>query len=63
MLGKAIAEATDGENNPIEFDVAYPLRAGIGETLQQIRSVHGDEIYLLPMSGKSCGGGIMQSSG
>jgi len=59
-LGKPIDAASDGENNPIEFDVAYPLGAHPEAAVAEARRRHGDDIYLLPISGSSAGGGIFQ---
>ena len=61
-LGKPFDEARDGENNPIEFDVAYPLGAHPEAAVAEARRIHGDDIYLLPISGASAGGGIFQAS-
>ena len=60
-LGQPFAEARDGENNPIEFDFAYPLRGPIEAAAVELRRRHGEEIFLLPISGGSSGGGIFQS--
>ncbi len=59
-LGKAIDTAQDGENNRIDFDAAYPVYRRLPAAIDEVRRLHGDEIYLLPMSGTSCGGGIFQ---
>ena len=59
-LAKPLPAAVDGENNPVEFDIAYPIRGDLVETIAQIRALHGDDIYLLPLSGMSSGGGILQ---
>lgn len=60
-LGKAIEDARDGENNPIEFDVAYPLVSAPQAALDELRRRHGEDIFLLPISGSSAGGGIFQA--
>ena len=60
LLGKPLDTVKDGENNPVEFDVAYNLRGDPLTALQQIRARHGDDILLLPMSATSSGGGIFQ---
>jgi hypothetical protein len=60
LLGKPIDGVVDGENNAVEFDVAYPLLGDPGAALQQLRATHGDDILLLPMSATSSGGGIFQ---
>ena len=62
LLGSPIAQAQDGENNPVRFDFAYTLRGNLAGTLRQLRARHGEEIFLLPMSGTSSGGGIFQSA-
>lgn len=62
ILGKPLLSAVDGENNPVEFDVAYPIRGDLIESMAQIRALHGTELYLLPLSGMSSGGGILQVS-
>lgn len=59
-LGKPFEQALDGENNVIEFDVAYPLNGKLEQAVNELRQKHGNDIYLLPMSGTSCGGGIFQ---
>ena len=59
-LGKPFAQALDGENNAVEFDVAYPLVGELMQAITEVRQKHGKDIYLLPMSGTSCGGGIFQ---
>ncbi|MFT5218182.1 MAG: hypothetical protein ACI9LO_000413 [Planctomycetota bacterium] len=57
-LGNPIESAVDGENNPIEFDIAYPIRRNLVASIEAIRAIHGADSALLPMSGMSCGGGI-----
>ena len=59
-LGNPIEQVTDGENNAVEFDAAYPLRGDPASALRQLRAKHGDAIHLLPMSATSSGGGIFQ---
>jgi hypothetical protein len=59
-LGKPIDHVVDGENNAVEFDVAYPLRGDPRAALRQLRAEHGDDLLLLPMSATSAGGGIFQ---
>ncbi|MDH3763232.1 MAG: hypothetical protein OEU50_19835 [Gammaproteobacteria bacterium] len=60
-LGSPIDQAQDGENNRIEFDAAYPVRVNLPAALEELKQKHGADIYLLPMSGTSCGGGIFQA--
>jgi hypothetical protein len=60
VLGKPVEEVVDGENNPVEFDIAYPLKGDPRAALQQLRAEHGDDLLLLPMSATSAGGGIFQ---
>jgi hypothetical protein len=60
-LGNPFAEVQDGENNPIEFDIAYPLRGGVVAAVDELRRRHGEAVFLLPLSGQSCGGGIFQT--
>jgi hypothetical protein len=62
LLGKPIDEVVDGENNAVEFDIAYPVRGNICETVEQLRQKHGDNLLLLPMSATSSGGGIFQNA-
>ena len=62
ILAKPFLSAVDGENNPVEFDVAYPIRGDLLESMAQIRALHGTDLYLLPLSGMSSGGGILQVS-
>jgi hypothetical protein len=59
-LGNPIEQVVDGENNAVEFDIAYPLRGDPLGALRQLREAHGDDILLLPMSATSSGGGIFQ---
>ena len=61
-LGKPFDAVRDGENNPIEFDVAYPLGAHPEAAVAEARRRHGDDIHLLPISGSSAGGGIFQAA-
>ncbi|MDH3221941.1 MAG: hypothetical protein OEO19_20615 [Gammaproteobacteria bacterium] len=61
-LGKPFAQAQDGENNAVIFDLAYPARGRVDAAVAELRQLHGDDIRLLPMSGTSCGGGIFQVS-
>lgn len=61
-LGKPIDQAQDGENNTIEFDIAYPVRGNFLTALSELEQIHGTDVFLLPMSGTSCGGGIFQSA-
>lgn len=61
FLGKPFEQALDGENNAIQFDAAYPVSGGLAQAVDEIRQIHGQDIYLLPMSGTSCGGGIFQA--
>jgi len=63
LLGTSIEQIVDGENNAVEFDVAYPIRGDICETVEFVRRLHGDELLLLPMSATSSGGGIFQGAG
>jgi len=60
-LGKPFTQALDGENNAIEFDVAYPLSGELVHAVNELRRRHGEDICLLPLSGMSCGGGIFQA--
>ncbi|MCP4472873.1 MAG: FAD-dependent oxidoreductase [Gammaproteobacteria bacterium] len=62
-LGKPIDGVLDGENNAVEFDIAYPVRGDLCEATEQLRRKHGDELLLLPMSATSSGGGIFQNAG
>ena len=59
-LGKPIASAVDGENNPVGFDLAYPLLGRPQAAIEALRRQHGDSVFILPISGASCGGGIFQ---
>ena len=60
-VGQPIKAAVDGENNSIRFDWAYPLLGSPAAALSWLREHHGKNLFLLPISGSSCGGGIMQS--
>jgi hypothetical protein len=59
-LGSPIEQAMDGENNAVDFDVAYPLKGNLIAAIEQLRQLHGTDICLLPMSATSSGGGIFQ---
>ena len=59
-LGNPIEQVLDGENNVVEFDIAYPLKGDLVAAVAQLRERHGPEICLLPMSATSSGGGIFQ---
>ena len=59
-LGNPIEQVLDGENNPVEFDIAYPLKGDLIAAVEQLRDLHGADICLLPMSACSSGGGIFQ---
>ncbi len=60
VLGNPIEQATDGENNPVEFEFAYPVKGNLVAAIKRINQLHGSDIYLVPMSGTSTGGGIFQ---
>ena len=60
-LGSPIEQVLDGENNAVDFDVAYPLKGDLIAAVEQLRQLHGTDICLLPMSATSSGGGIFQS--
>ena len=61
ILGKPIEQVLDGENNRVEFDIAYPLKGNLSDAVNELRDLHGPELYLLPMSATSSGGGIFQN--
>ena len=61
ILGKPIEQVLDGENNRVEFDIAYPVKGNLIDAVDQLRDLHGPELYLLPMSATSSGGGIFQN--
>ena len=60
VLGNPIEQVADGENNPVEFDFAYPVKGNLVDAIKRIKQLHGDDIYLVPMSATSAGGGIFQ---
>ena len=62
-LGNRLEQVVDGENNAVEFDVAYSLKGDPRVALRQLRKKHGVDIGLLPMSATSSGGGIFQNRG
>jgi hypothetical protein len=62
VLGNPVEHVTDGENNAVEFDVAYPVIGDLVTAIKQLKEMHGSDVYLLPMSGTSAGGGIFQTS-
>ena len=54
-------ELVDGENNPIRLDTAYGVKGNnLFDAVEELRRVHGDDTRLLPMSGRSSGGGVFQ---
>ena len=60
-IGKPIEHVVDGENNAIEFDVAYALKGDIRDAIIELKRLHGEDIRLLPMSATSSGGGVFQN--
>ena len=62
VLGNPVENVTDGENNAVEFDMAYPVIADLDTAIKQLKQMHGNDVLLLPMSGTSAGGGIFQTS-
>ena len=51
----------DGENNTVVLDALYSVSGdALSCTLEEIKKIYGDRIYLLPLSGVSGGGGIFQ---
>lgn len=55
------AQVSDGENNPVSYDIGYTVKQGLlPETIARIKQLHGPSVYLLPLSGASGGGGIFQ---
>jgi hypothetical protein len=61
-LGNPVEHVVDGENNKVEFDFAYPVKVDLIAAIGEISQLHGENVYLLPMSGTSTGGGIFQTS-
>ena len=54
-------EVVDGENNPVVLDMIYTLKGdSLQTTLQTIQCEHPGDVYFLPLSGTSGGGGIFQ---
>ncbi len=54
---------TDGENVPLRMDVLYGIRHNDWvASIEAIRRRHGADIYLLPVSGGSAGGGIFRQA-
>ena len=60
-LGNPVEHVVDGENNKVEFDIAYPVKVDLIAAIGEIIQLHGEDVYLLPMSGTSSGGGIFQT--
>lgn len=60
LLGNPIEQLVDGENNRVQYDYAYPVKSDLVAAVSQLRQMHGEDIYLLPISGASAGGGIFQ---
>ncbi len=61
VLGNPVKQVTDGENNAVEFDMAYPVIGNLDTAIKQLKATHGNDVCLLPMSGTSAGGGIFQT--
>ena len=59
-LTQLSADLVDGEGNLINFDCAYSCRTGILKVIDSIRSIHGENVRIVPISGASGGGGIFQ---
>ena len=59
-LGNPVTALVDGENNPVEFDFAYPVRGSLPAALTELEAIHHGKLFILPLSGTSCGGGILQ---
>ena len=61
MLHPLQLPIVDGENNPVDLDIAYAVKGGnFLSVLEHIKREYGN-VYLLPLSGTSGGGGIFQS--
>ena len=51
----------DGESNPIRVDICYEARGyTLSSAIREIKAAHGPDVKLLPLSGKSAGGGVFQ---
>ncbi|MDH3630492.1 MAG: hypothetical protein OER98_05160 [Gammaproteobacteria bacterium] len=61
VLGNPVKDVTDGENNAVEFNMAYPVIGNLDTAIKQLKETHGNDVCLLPMSGTSAGGGIFQT--
>ncbi len=61
VLGNPVKQVTDGENNAVEFNMAYPVIGNLDTAIKQLKETHGNDVCLLPMSGTSAGGGIFQT--
>ena len=54
-------ELLDGESNLIKLDLCYEIRGNaLSSTIEKIKNIHGPGVKLLPLSGKSAGGGVFQ---
>jgi len=60
LLTRPIDAAEDGEGNRIEFDYAYAVKLPLVDIVAELHRVHGPAMVLLPISGRSAGGGIFQ---
>ena len=56
-------ELLDGESNLITHDFCYEIRGNkLSSTIKEIKTTYGQNVKLLPLSGKSAGGGVFQIS-
>ena len=61
-LKEASSPIVDGENNVVEYDYAYRIRGNdLDPCLKEIEKQHGSDIYYLPISSSSAGGGVFQT--
>ncbi len=60
-LRRQDGEQLDGESNLITLDVCYEIRGcELESCMRKIKTNYGSDVRLLPLSGKSAGGGVFQ---
>ncbi len=61
-LHRVDPQVVDGENTPVMLDVLYAIQhEPPHQVVEAIKAQHGDDIYLVPLSGLSAGDGVYQT--
>ena len=55
-LGNPIGDVFDGENQRVEFDIAFSIKGDLPAIIDSIRNQYGEAVCLLPLSGASSAG-------